>query len=69
MQTAFKNEQYRSIEDLPAVFGVKILSQFLGINVNKGYELVKRKNFPAKKIGRKYLIYKENLDEWLRRVN
>lgn len=55
--------------DLNAPLGmsVKELMKELGIGRNKAYALVKQRDFPAKRIGRTYIINRRKLSEWLDR--
>jgi len=55
--------------DLNAPLGmsVKELMKELGIGRNKAYALVKQRDFPAKRIGRTYIINRRKLPEWLDR--
>ena len=47
-------------------FNVKQLSQYLGIGMNTAYTLVKQKDFPSITIGKRIIVPKEQLDEWLK---
>jgi len=44
---------------------VKEVAQALGVNVNAAYELVKQKDFPSIKVGRRILIPEEAFNRWL----
>ncbi len=41
------------------------LAVYLGIGKNKAYQLAKSKGFPAIKLGKKILVNKEKLQQWL----
>lgn len=45
---------------------VQDLMDYLRISKNVAYELVRSKGFPAFRIGKKILINKDKLDEWIR---
>ena len=47
------------------VFDVKSLSEYLNLGRRQTYELIKKKRFPVKQVGTKYLIPKSGVDEWL----
>jgi excisionase family DNA binding protein len=49
----------------PAVLTVKQLSEYLNVGINVAYELSHRKNFPTLRLGRKILIPREQLNEWI----
>jgi DNA-binding transcriptional regulator YhcF (GntR family) len=65
MRTAEKYKKYKGPDDLPALCQVKDVASFLGINVNRGYEIMKRDDFNSFKIGKKYLVQKEELLRWI----
>jgi excisionase family DNA binding protein len=44
---------------------VKEFCKEYGIGANKSYELVNSKDFPAFKCGRKIIIIRSKVDEWL----
>jgi excisionase family DNA binding protein len=48
-----------------AVYNVKEVAAMLGINTVKAYELARRQDFPAIKIGRRILVPKEAFHRWL----
>lgn len=56
----------RSWEDLPELFGVRTLADFLGIAQALAYELVRRKDFPSLRVGKRILVSKDGLREWIR---
>ena len=45
-------------DDLPDFFGPPDLARLLGVNATKGYEIARRKDFPARREGRKIIISK-----------
>ena len=46
-------------------YSVKQLAECLGIGLSKTYELVKQPNFPALRIGKRIIIPKEALNDYL----
>ncbi|MFZ2539858.1 MAG: helix-turn-helix domain-containing protein, partial [Oscillospiraceae bacterium] len=52
-------------EDTPEVFGVKELSEILGIGKSKAYELSRRDSFPSFKVGNSIRISKKGLEIWI----
>jgi hypothetical protein len=65
LRTAKKYREYKSSKDLPALCRVKDVASYLGINVNKGYEIFRREDFNSFKIGNKFLVQKEELINWI----
>lgn len=47
---------------------VKEAAGYTGIGINAIYRLTWTKDFPAIRVGRKVLILREGLDEWLRKA-
>ncbi len=47
------------------IYTVSELVEKLGIGFNKAYELVNTGNIPSIKVGKRYLIPKKALEEWL----
>lgn len=47
---------------------VREAAGYTGIGINTLYRLTWTKNFPAIRVGRKVLILKDGLDEWLRKA-
>lgn len=47
------------------VYTVKETADVLKIGMNKAYELIEQKQIPAVKVGRKFLIPKQALENWL----
>lgn len=46
-----KSCQYKSSDELPLILNVQEVSNFLGLGLSQVYELVKRIDFPAFKVG------------------
>lgn len=49
------------------VYTVKELQKILKLGKNTVYELVSQPDFPTIKLGKKYLIPKKSLEEWMKR--
>ena len=47
------------------VMSVKEVAEFLNINANSAYALVKREDFPSIRIGKRIIVPKESFYEWL----
>ena len=56
----------RFMNDEPVVYDIKDLQRILKVGRNVAYELMKSDCFPSIKIGKKRVVYKENLEEWLK---
>lgn len=57
---------YKSIEEMPVVMSVTEAAQALGISAVSLYKLIdKDKTFPVVAIGRRNVVPKEQLMEWI----
>jgi len=54
-----------NFEDFPDLMTVQDLKKLFNIGNNKAYELTYYKNFPKIKIGRKIIIPKKQLMQWI----
>ena len=50
---------------LPNILTVKELAEFININLNRAYQLAHRADFPSLRIGRKIMISRNKLLEWI----
>lgn len=48
------------------MIGVNEIMQMMGIGRNRAYEIIKQKEFPSIKVGRRYLVHKEVFEKWLK---
>lgn len=49
-------------------YNVKEVAKLLGINTTAAYELAKRKDFPAIRVGKRIIVPKEAFRSWLERA-
>ena len=56
---------YKSFDELPLMLNVVQVAAVLGISRAGAYELVHSKGFPALKIGRRIVVPKDKLREWI----
>lgn len=47
------------------VYNVHELSEVLGLSIRKTYELTRSENFPRIRVGRRILVPKQSLENWL----
>ncbi|ASA26328.1 hypothetical protein B9T62_14035 [Paenibacillus donghaensis] len=48
------------------MIGIKDIMKKMGIGRDNAYVIIKRKEFHAIKVGRRYLVHEEVFDKWLR---
>ena len=59
------NKVYTSYDELPIMLSVPQLATALGISRSGAYALVQSAGFPARKIGSRIVIPKDELLEWI----
>lgn len=52
------------ISEAADFFGPRELARILGIAEAKAYELVRQRGFPARRIGKRWLISKTAFEQW-----
>ena len=62
-----KKSNIKSFDELPMFLNAEDISEALGIAISTTYELVKQKGFPSLKIGRRYVVERENFIEWVQK--
>lgn len=62
------NKNYTSIEQLPITLSALDLKSALGLSRAAVYQLMKRKDFPKIKIGRRILVPKSELLIWMSKM-
>ena len=60
-----KKTIYTSYEQLPLLLNVKQLSDLLGVSDSSVYELVQMEDFPSLRIGKRIVVPKEELRQWI----
>ena len=56
---------YTNYEQLPLALGADEVAQVLGISRANAYNLMRSKNFPTLKIGKRMTVPKQKLLEWI----
>ena len=62
-----KKSNIKSFDELPMFLNAEDISEALGIAIATTYELMKQKGFPSLKIGRRYVVERENFIEWVQK--
>ncbi|WP_370812737.1 helix-turn-helix domain-containing protein [Butyricicoccus pullicaecorum] len=60
-----KKSIYKSYDELPLLLNVKQLADLLGVSDSSVYELIQEGGFPSLRIGKRIVIPKEELREWI----
>ena len=60
-----KSCKYLSAEELPMILNVQEVSDFIGLGMSQTYDLIRRIDFPAFKIGNRIFVPKEKFLAWI----
>ena len=60
-----KKSVFTSYDELPLLLNVKQLADLLGVSDSSVYELIQEDGFPSLRIGKRIVIPKEELREWI----
>lgn len=60
-----KSCKYKSADELPMVLNVNEVSDYIGLGMSQAYELIKRVDFPAFKVGNRIFIPKSQFLAWI----
>ena len=65
MENKTTTDRFRTYEEIPLFLDGKMIARLLGISPSTAYAMLNDQAFPAIKIGRRRLVRKEKLFEWL----
>ena len=60
-----KYSNYKNHEDLPLFLNAELLAKVLGVAVSSAYELMHEKDFPSVRIGKRFVVPREDLKVWI----
>lgn len=60
-----KEIKFKSYNDLPMHLTAEMVAQVLGISISNAYKLMRDKNFPSMRIGKRYIVPKDHLRKWI----
>lgn len=60
-----KKSLYKSYDELPLYLNADTVAKLLGISISSAYELMREKDFPSVRIGKRLIVPKENLRTWV----
>ena len=60
-----KKSMINNYDELPMFINAKLLAELFGVSRASAYELMREKNFPSFRIGKRILVSKENLRTWI----
>ena len=60
-----KESIYRSFDELPCFLNAKQVADLLGISQSSCYELMHEKGFPSVRIGKRFIVPRDDLKRWM----
>ena len=60
-----KSCKYMSAEGLPMILNVQEVSDFIGLGMSQTYDLIRRIDFPAFKIGNRIFVPRDKFLAWI----
>lgn len=60
-----KYSEFTSYDELPLLLNMKQVASLLGISDSSAYELVQENDFPSLRIGKRIVVPKESLQQWI----
>lgn len=62
-----KHSQIKSYDELPLFLNAELVAQTLGVASSTAYELMHEKDFPAVRIGNRFVVPKEEFIVWIKK--
>ena len=56
---------YKTFDELPMFLNVATVAKLFGISQSSGYELMHEKDFPSVRIGKRFIVPREDLKAWI----
>ena len=60
-----KNSQEKNYDDLPLFLNAEMVAKVLGVSISSAYELMHEKDFPSGRIGKRFIVPREDLKVWI----
>lgn len=60
-----KKSMIKNYDELPMFINADLLSELFGVSRASAYELMRERNFPSFRIGKRILVSRENLIAWV----
>ena len=60
-----KLSETKNYEDLPLFLNAEKLAKVLGVSISSAYELMHEKDFPSVRIGKRFIVPREDLKVWI----
>ena len=60
-----KLSETKNYDDLPLFLNAEKLAKVLGVSISSAYELMHEKDFPSVRIGKRFIVPREDLKTWI----
>ena len=60
-----KLSETKNYDDLPLFLNAEKLAKVLGVSISSAYELMHEKDFPSVRIGKRFIVPREDLKVWI----
>ena len=60
-----KLSETKNYDDLPLFLNAEMVAKVLGVSISSAYELMHEKDFPSVRIGKRFIVPREDLKVWI----
>ena len=60
-----KLSEMKNYNDLPLFLNAEMVAKMLGVSISSAYELMHEKDFPSVRIGKRFVVPREDLKVWI----
>ena len=60
-----KLSETKNYDELPLFLNAEKLAKVLGVSISSAYELMHEKDFPSVRIGKRFIVPREDLKAWI----
>ena len=60
-----KLSQTKNYDELPLFLNAEMVAKMLGVSISSAYELMHEKDFPSVRIGKRFIVPREDLKVWI----
>ena len=60
-----KLSETKNYDDLPLFLNAEMVAKVLGVSISSAYELMHEKDFPSVRIGKRFIVPREDLKAWI----
>ena len=60
-----KLSETKNYDELPLFLNAEMVAKMLGVSISSAYELMHEKDFPSVRIGKRFIVPREDLKVWI----